>query len=104
MHNHPNEFTRRIIEKFFRERFIDVQVTTVTDGYVVFFSHISHFEACPIDDPAGKLVFDQRRGEWDLLWISGDFRWHYYNSFEKLHLALETMFGDQAANLFHKVL
>ncbi|KIH77911.1 Protein of unknown function [Geoalkalibacter ferrihydriticus] len=104
MVKHPNEFSRRIVERFFSARNVDVHVTSVRNGYVVFFNHISHFEACAVDEPAGRLIFDERRDEWDLFWISGDFRWHYYASYEKLHLALEVMFGDQAANLFHKVL
>ncbi|WP_305042358.1 DUF3024 domain-containing protein [Geoalkalibacter sp.] len=104
MAKHPNEFTRRIITKFFTERHLDVNVTTVTDGYVVFINHFSLSEACVIDDPTGKLTFDESRDAWDLFWISGHFRWHAYASYDKLHQALEVMYGDQAANLFHKVL
>ncbi|MDO3378786.1 DUF3024 domain-containing protein [Geoalkalibacter halelectricus] len=104
MNKHPNEFSRRIIEKFFSSRHVEVSVTHVSNGYVVFVNHISHFEACAVDEPVGRLLFDERRNEWDLYWISGDFRWHHYASYDKLHQALEVMFGDQAANLFHKVL
>lgn len=104
MPSHPNEFTRRIISKFFKDRHLEITITTVADGYVVFINHFSLSEACVIDDPTGKLIFDEGRNQWDLYWISADFRWHPYASYDKLHQALEVVFGDQAANLFHKVL
>lgn len=102
--SHPNEFIRRKIQKFFEGRFVDVNITSVSDGYVVFFNHISVFDACEVADPAAKIVYDSARDEWELHWISGDFRWHLYNAYPKMHEALETMFGDKAANLFHKVI
>lgn len=104
MHEHPNEFTRRILLKYFRDRSIEVSVTAIRNGYVIFFPHFSAMEACTLHDPAGKLIYDRRRDEWELHWISGNLQWHLFDCYAKLHQALDVMYGDTAPNLFHKVL
>lgn len=104
MRKHPNEFTRRKISKYFDDRCLEAQVTAVEAGYVIFFHRFSAIEACTVEDPAGRLVYDEKRDDWDLYWMSSNFRWHRYGSFETLHQALDLMFSDKAANLFHKVL
>lgn len=105
MKKHPNEFTRRQILKYFSDRHMEVEVTAVGCGYVIFFQKFSAIEACTVEDPAGKLVYEPGRSDcWKLHWMSGRFRWHLYRRYEKVHQALDAMLGDQAANLFHKVL
>jgi hypothetical protein len=105
MKKHPNEFTRRQIMKYFSDRRMEVEVTAVGCGYVIFFQKFSANEACTVEDPAGKLVYEESRPEcWKLFWMSGRFRWHLYDRYEKVSQALDVMFSDKAANLFHNVL
>lgn len=104
MQKHPNEFTRRIIRKYFDDRRIAVQVNAVPGGYVVFFQHFSAVEACDVDEPSGRLVFDDRGHEWKLYWMSGTFRWHLYDRYPALDQALHVMLSEEAASHFHKVL
>jgi len=37
MQKHPNEFTRRQIEKFFSSRHFELKVVAVQNSYVIFF-------------------------------------------------------------------
>ena len=104
MHRHPNEFSRRQIGRFFTERHVEVEVKTVDHGYVIFFRHFSTFEGCMVEEPAGRLIYDESRQDWMLFWISSTWRWHLYERLDRLDRALEVMFSDQAANLFRKVL
>lgn len=103
MQKHPNEFTRQIIRRHFVDRRIDVQVK-VAGGYVVFFNYFSAVEARNVDEPSGRLVFDEIRNGWKLYWISGNFRWHLYDRYPTLHEALSVMLSEEGANHFHKVL
>jgi len=104
MQKHPNEFTRRQILKFFSNRHFEIKVGAVENSYVIFFRRFSFVEACIVDDPAGRLVYDEVSGDWTLCWMSGCFHWHPYDRYERLDQALEAMLGDQAASLFQKVL
>lgn len=104
MQKHPNEFTRRQILKFFSNRHLEIKAVAVESSYVIFFRRFSFVEACMVDDPAGRLVYDEAAGDWTLCWMSGCFHWHPYGRYEKLNQALEAMLGDQAASLFRKVL
>jgi len=104
MQKHPNEFTRRQIMKFFSTRDFEARVATVENSYVVFFRRFSVVEAGMVDEPAGRLVYEEGTGCWTLYWMSGSFRWHPYGRYERLDKALNAMLGDQAANLFQKVL
>lgn len=104
MKKHPNDFTRQKILKYFADRRMEVEVRKVENGYVIFFHRFSPFEDCTINDPAGRLIYDQGQDFWTLYWMSGRFRWHIYDRYPKMHLALEEMISDRAANLFVKVL
>jgi hypothetical protein len=104
MQKHPNEFTRRQILKFFSTRHFEVKVVAVENSYVIFFRRFSFVEACVVEDPAGRLVYDETSGDWTLYWMSGRLHWHPYNRYARLDQALAVMLGDQAANLFQKVL
>jgi hypothetical protein len=104
MEKHPNEFTRRIIHRYFADRSIAVQVNAVRGGYVVFFNYFSAVEACDVDEASGRLVYDDGRNEWKLYWLSGNFRWLLYGRCPTLHQALKVILSEEAANHFHKVL
>lgn len=104
MQKHPNEFTRRQIQKFFLTRHFEIKVVAVENSYVIFFRRFSVVDACEVDDPAGRLAYDEESGGWTLYWMSGCLRWLPYGRYERLDQALEVMLGDQAANLFQKVL
>jgi hypothetical protein len=104
MQKHPNEFTRRQIEKFFSTRQFEIKVVAVEKSYVIFFRRFSVVEACFVDDPAGRLVYGEASGDWTLCWMSGCFRWQPYDRYERLDQALKAMLGDQVASLFQKVL
>lgn len=104
MQKHPNEFTCRQILRFFSNRHFEIKVAAVENGYVIFIRRFSFVEACMVDDPAGRLVYDEASEAWTLCWMSGCFHWHPYDRYERLNLALEAMLGDQAASLFQKVL
>lgn len=104
MQKHPNEFTRRQILKYFEDRFLDVEVNAVEHGYVIFFHRFSAIEACAVEDPAGRLIYDAELDRWRLYWMSGRSQWHLYDRYEKLGQALDLIVGEKAANLFHKVL
>jgi hypothetical protein len=104
LQKHPNEFTRRVINKYFADRQMPVQVNAVRDGYVVLLNHFSVVEACNVDEASGRLVHSEGRGEWKLYWMSGNFRWHLYEQCSTLHQALNVMLSEEAANHFRKVL
>ena len=104
MQKHPNEFTRRLILKFFTNRNLEPRVVAVENSYVIFFRRFNFVEACVVDDPAGRLVYDEVSGGWTLFWMNGCFHWHPYDRFEKLDQALEAMVSERAASLFQKVL
>jgi hypothetical protein len=104
MQKHPNDFSQRLILRFFSGRGIPSKVNPVDNGYVIFFDRFSAIEACTIHDPVGRLLFDVGRGDWKLYWISSNSRWHLYDRYQRLDQALEIMFSDKAASLFHNVL
>ena len=104
LQKHPNEFTRRVIYKYFADHQMPAEVNAVRDGYVVFLHHFSAVEACNVDEASGRLVHNENRDEWKLYWMSGNFRWHLYEQCPTLHQALDVMLSEEAANLFRKVL
>lgn len=104
LQKHPNEFTRRVIHKYFADRQMPAQVNAVHDGYVIFLNHFSVLEACNVDEASGRLVYNESRDEWKLYWISGNFRWHLYDQRPTLNQALDVMLSEEAANHFRKVL
>ncbi|BCR03915.1 hypothetical protein DESUT3_09840 [Desulfuromonas versatilis] len=104
MRKHPNEFTRRQILKYFEDRFLNVEVNAVENGYVIFFHRFSAIEACAVDDPAGRLLYDEEQDMWRLYWMSSRSQWHLYDRYDGLRDALDLMVSETAANLFHKVL
>jgi len=104
MERHPNEFTRRIISRYFEARSIDVSINSIPNGYVIFLNYFSAMEGKIVDEPSGRLIFDDAFDEWKLYWISGNFLWHFYGRYHSLHEALNVVISDEAANLFHKVL
>ncbi|HXV21458.1 MAG TPA: DUF3024 domain-containing protein [Desulfuromonadales bacterium] len=104
MQKHPNEFTRHQILKFFSNRHFEIKVVAVENSYVIFFRRFSFAEACIVDDPAGRLIYDKASGDWTLYWMNGCFHWHPYDRYGRLDQALKAMLDDQAASLFQKVL
>ena len=104
MKKHPNEFTRRRILEYFRVRSLDVDVNMVDGGYVIFLHRFSAIEARNVDDPAGRVIYEPTQDNWELYWMSGRCQWHFYDLFDRLEQALDLMYGEKAANLFHKVL
>ncbi len=104
MQKHPNEFTRRRILKYFADRYLDVDVNAVDNGYVIFMHRFSAIEDCAVDDPAGRLIYDAELDKWQLYWMSGRFQWHIYDRYDQLSQALDLMCSEKAASLFHKVL
>ena len=104
MKKHPNEFTLHQIRKFFRGNGLEAGVNAIEGGYVVFFRRFSAIEACDVSEPAGRLIYDQGRELWKLYWMSGRSRWHIYDRYPRLEMALDEMLSDHAAHLFQKVL
>jgi hypothetical protein len=104
MQKHPNEFTRRQILNFFSNRHFEIKVVAVENSYVIFFRRFSFVEACIVEDPAGRLVYDETSGDWTLYWMNGCFHWYPYDRYGRLDQALKAMLEDQAASLFQKVL
>ncbi len=104
MHKHPNEFTRRQISRYFSTRYLDAEVNNIQSGYVIFIHHFSAIEACTVDEAAARLIFDTEQGKWSVYWMSGRFRWHLYDRYDRLDQALDLMFSEKASSLFHNVL
>ncbi len=104
MKKHPNEFTRRLIHTYFDRRKLEVVVNNVEQGYVIFFRHFSATEACNINDPAGRLIYDESQDVWKLYWMSGHLHWHLYDRYPQISRALDEMLSEHAGDLFRKVL
>ncbi|MFA5516946.1 MAG: DUF3024 domain-containing protein [Desulfuromonadales bacterium] len=104
MNKHPNEFTRRLIHNYFDKRKLEVVVNAVDQGYVIFFRHFSATEACNINDPSGRLLYDDFQDLWRLYWMSGHLRWHLYDRYPQISPALDEMLSEHAGDLFRKVL
>lgn len=104
MQKHPNEFTRRQILRYFKDRHLDVKINTFEEGYVIFIQRFSAMEDCIVDEPAGRLAYDSDGDAWRLYWMSGTFCWHMHSRHQKLHQALDEMFTEKSCDLFQKVL
>lgn len=104
MKKHPNEFTRRQIVRHFEARHFEADVASVENGYVIFFHRFSVIEGRQVEDPAGRVLFNEENGQWRLYWMSGKNRWHIYDRYSKLHEALDEMCSEHAAHLFAKVI
>lgn len=105
---HPNEWTKRLITRYFEKEHITAFVaiidsdSVVLPGYYVFVEYFDHTTAQLVQMPCCRLEWDEEINNFQLSWMTSRHVWMPFGSYPHVEAALNATFSSSAVEFFYK--